>query len=208
MCWTTNVIKYYSRPRVAPEKPFPMAWPRFSFGASTGETMPRAPSKRRHLKKLSDWQRKHLESIRRCDEPPWHRVNTVQNYLISLTPTQRQRDILEEITFYLEELGPYQKRKSNTIERMISEERDHLKILTNSYSGLILKAYKVGLGKHPLVEEWLKTRRVVGDWDTLRRVKGLEKGVKRPIKTKDHELWNLISRQTKKYIQDNNKLPT
>jgi hypothetical protein len=56
--------------------------------------------------------------------------------------------------------------------------------LLDTYSMLMLRAEKHGLGGDPIVNQWLRGHRDLGQKDYLRRARrGLEKGVKRPYRT-------------------------
>jgi hypothetical protein len=50
------------------------------------------------------------------------------------------------------------------------------------YETTMIEAIRIGLADFPLVKEWIETRRVLGEWDVLRRARrGLEKAVRRPL---------------------------
>jgi len=103
-----------------------------------------------------------------------------------------------------ESLDLYHEDKAHDIEEM-PDEFEHAR---QGYERAVRRAIRAGLTEHPLIKEWIQNRRLLGERDVLRRVKGLEKGVKRPITMKDLQLWGRIRRQAEKFAKEHKKLPT
>ncbi len=73
-------------------------------------------------------------------------------------------------------------------------EWDAGSISGDEFTAAIIHAYKSGLADHPFIQEWLGTRRAVGDWDTLRRGRvRLEKDVKRPLSHEDLIIFRAVA---------------
>lgn len=108
------------------------------------------------------------------EKPP--PLSTKQQDLLSLLKAS-VRDIENYINW--DELSPEE------INRIIKKDDNYKKLIT-TYLEDISEAVRIGLFWHPLVFEFVNTYKALGKKEILRAIKrGLETGVRRPIKEKD-----------------------
>jgi hypothetical protein len=106
----------------------------------------------------------------------------------SPTLTAKQDTVLKDIQFLLrpKSLGKYHNRNWDSLS---AEEQKDLQQQHKRLTTLMVRACRVGLANHPIVAGWAGSRRVLGEWDTLRDARvGLEKGVKRAVLNRDLDL--------------------
>jgi len=106
----------------------------------------------------------------------WHAEHWQQ-----LTPAQ-QRSLARIFEIMVVELQPYQGMTPDQDAEMDEAERRHRRTAYRALDKAILKAIRLGIRDHPLIQEWYAVTARRGDRETLRRAKiGLEKGVKPPL---------------------------
>lgn len=100
--------------------------------------------------------------------------------------SSRQQNILEDIESEITGLERFLKER--TLEELSKEEED-LDLaygLIDKINSLMQSAIGNDLTDEPAVKRWIDVRKVLGDWDALRRPrKGLEAGVKHPYTTEE-----------------------
>lgn len=106
----------------------------------------------------------------------WHAEHWHQ-----LTPPQR-RILVKIFDILTEEFQPYCDMTPDQDEEMDEEERRYRRTAYRAYDKAILKAIRLGIRDHPLIQDWYAVTAGRGDRKTLRRPKmGLERGVEPPL---------------------------
>ena len=119
---------------------------------------------------------------------------------------------------YLSNLSQRQRRALDDVEQALAlmehrDGKDHgeLKddelflVAYQDYVKAMIHAIRVGLADHPVVQDFIETRRNIGAWKTLRRARsGAEKGV-RAMGAEDVYLRHDIVRHVEEYEQKHGK---
>lgn len=112
-------------------------------------------------------------------------------WLLTLNVYTVQKHVLERIANVLDDLDKHHGRPIRELDELPQIDRDYLTDDSVLYDKLIQKSVRIGLYDlgHPLIINWVATRRGHGQFEILRRLErthpGLKKGIQRPISQED-----------------------
>jgi len=114
----------------------------------------------------------------------------------------KQKKILKRLLAELRILKRFDGRTFEEMQRLVRKEEDIFVYHREDYEETMLKAIRAGLATHPriirrgplkrLFWEYIRTHRLLGNWKLLRKVRGLEVGVKRPHTREQAEFLNAV----------------
>ncbi len=151
---------------------------------------------RAFLAPLPEWQRAHLSALRSVGLS-WREVQTLPSHFKRVT--SRHQKLLESMTDLIDEsLAPFHSKVlisgDPPTEQLDDDEKKYLGEAYEEYLSLMARAARAGLHWHPWVTAWVRNYSALGGRAVLRRARvGLEKGVERPLSTKETELANAIN---------------